>query len=602
MLLSKTTDTGLSMKIKSLKVKLIISYSIIAVLSFGILGLLLYRNTKANSLRELKLSLVNQARLVEFQLKPAIVGQPDTLILEKLAQDLSSRINLRLTVVEASGKVLFDSEKTTLDTEKMDNHAGRAEVSLALDGAVGEEIRFSDTLKIDMLYVAVPVKVKDNIAAVVRLAMPLTSIETMLYTIRRDIVLTVIMVLVLTFVLGIVFTSSIVKPLNKIINVSKKFSVGDFSHRVYYEANDEIGELARTLNKMAKDIEDKIASVSSQSQQLTAIFNSMIEGVIVTDKSGVIVSINQAVEDIFKVSRQEAEGKLFLEAVRNNEIYEVIQNILGKGRFFSKEITLHLPVQRVFEVNATPIFKDASVNGALVVIHDITEIRRLETVRRDFVANVSHELKTPLTSIKGFIETLLEGALEDKENNRNFLKIIQSHADRLDALVNDLLSLSHLESKEIRVDKTDFDLNAQIEEVLRGFKSHLKAKGIEVENAVLKNLKVSADKDRIHQVLVNLIDNAIKFNKEKGSIKLYAESVNGNLKVIVEDSGMGIPSKDIPRIFERFYRVDKARSRELGGTGLGLSIVKHIIELHNGAVGVESTEGLGSKFWFTLPK
>jgi two-component system phosphate regulon sensor histidine kinase PhoR len=259
-------------------------------------------------------------------------------------------------------------------------------------------------------------------------------------------------------------------------------------------------------------------------------------------------------------------------------------------------------VQRVFEVNATPIFKDASVNGALVVIHDITEIRRLETVRRDFVANVSHELKTPLTSIKGFIETLLEGALEDKENNRNFLKIIQSHADRLDALVNDLLSLSHLESKEIRVDKTDFDLNAQVEEVLRGFKSQLKAKGIEVEYAVLKNLKVSADKDRIHQVLVNLIDNAIKFNKEKGSIKLYAESVNGNLKVIVEDSGMGIPSKDIPRIFERFYRVDKARSRELGGTGLGLSIVKHIIELHNGAVGVESTEGLGSKFWFTLPK
>jgi len=590
------------MKIKSLKVKLILSYSIIAVLSFGILGSLLYKNTKENSLRELKLSLINQARLVEAQLKPAIVGQMDPLILEKLAQDLSSRINLRLTVIEDNGNVLFDSEKSLLETEEMDNHANRPEVSLALEGAVGEETRFSDTLRIDMLYVALPVKVGDNTVAVVRLAMPLTSIETMLYAIRRDIVLTIVLVLVLTFVLGIVFTSSIVKPLNKIINISKKFSAGDFSHRVYYEANDEIGELARTLNKMAKDIEDKIASVSSQSQQLTAIFNSMIEGVIVTDKSGVIVSINQAVEDIFKVSRQEAEGKLFLEAVRNNEIYEIIQNILGKGRFFSKEITLHLPVQRVFEVNATPIFKDASVNGALVVIHDITEIRRLETVRRDFVANVSHELKTPLTSIKGFIETLLEGALEDKENNRNFLKIIQSHADRLDALVNDLLSLSHLESKEIRVDKTDFDLNAQIEEVLRGFKSHLKAKGIEVENAVLKNLKVSADKDRIHQVLVNLIDNAIKFNKEKGSIKLYAESVNGNLKVIVEDSGMGIPSKDIPRIFERFYRVDKARSRELGGTGLGLSIVKHIIELHNGAVGVESTEGLGSKFWFTLPK
>jgi two-component system phosphate regulon sensor histidine kinase PhoR len=590
------------MKIKSLKVKLILSYSIIAVLSFGILGSLLYKNTKENSLRELKLSLINQARLVEAQLKPAIVGQMDPLILEKLAQDLSSRINLRLTVIEDNGNVLFDSEKSLLETEEMDNHANRPEVSLALEGAVGEETRFSDTLRIDMLYVALPVKVGDNTVAVVRLAMPLTSIETMLYAIRRDIVLTIVLVLVLTFVLGIVFTSSIVKPLNKIINISKKFSAGDFSHRVYYEANDEIGELARTLNKMAKDIEDKIASVSSQSQQLTAIFNSMIEGVIVTDKSGVIVSINQAVEDIFKVSRQEVEGKLFLEAVRNNEIYEVIQNILGKGRFFSKEITLHLPVQRVFEVNATPIFKDASVSGALVVIHDITEMRRLETVRRDFVANVSHELKTPLTSIKGFIETLLEGALEDKENNRNFLEIIQSHAIRLDALVNDLLSLSHLESREIRVEKTAFDLNAQVEEVLRGFKSQLRAKGIEVENVILKNLMVSADKDRIHQVLVNLIDNAIKFNKEKGFIKIQSESVSGNIKVIVEDSGMGIPTKDIPRIFERFYRVDKARSRALGGTGLGLSIVKHIIELHKGAVGVESAEGLGCKFWFTLPK
>ncbi|MFA5311563.1 MAG: ATP-binding protein [Candidatus Omnitrophota bacterium] len=590
------------MKIKSLKVKLILSYSIIAVLSFGILGSLLYKNTKENSLRELKLSLINQARLVEAQLKPAIVGQMDPLILEKLAQDLSSRINLRLTVIEDNGNVLFDSEKSLLETEEMDNHANRPEVSLALEGAVGEETRFSDTLRIDMLYVALPVKVGDNTVAVVRLAMPLTSIETMLYAIRRDIVLTIVLVLVLTFVLGIVFTSSIVKPLNKIINISKKFSAGDFSHRVYYEANDEIGELARTLNKMAKDIEDKIASVSSQSQQLTAIFNSMIEGVIVTDKSGVIVSINQAVEDIFKVSRQEVEGKLFLEAVRNNEIYEVIQNILGKGRFFSKEITLHLPVQRVFEVNATPIFKDASVSGALVVIHDITEMRRLETVRRDFVANVSHELKTPLTSIKGFIETLLEGALEDKENNRNFLEIIQSHAIRLDALVNDLLSLSHLESREIRVEKTAFDLNAQVEEVLRGFKSQLRAKGIEVENVILKNLMVSADKDRIHQVLVNLIDNAIKFNKEKGFIKIQSESVSGNIKVIVEDSGMGIPTKDLPRIFERFYRVDKARSRELGGTGLGLSIVKHIIELHKGAVGVESAEGLGCKFWFTLPK
>jgi two-component system phosphate regulon sensor histidine kinase PhoR len=222
-------------------------------------------------------------------------------------------------------------------------------------------------------------------------------------------------------------------------------------------------------------------------------------------------------------------------------------------------------------------------------------------MRRDFVANVSHELKTPLTSIKGFVETLLEGALEDQENNRNFLKIIQEQAERLDNLVNDLLSLSHLESAGIAIDKSRFSLSDQVKEVVVGFRSQLKNKGIEVINQLPKELIIDADKNRVQQVLVNLVDNAIKFNKDKGSITIYNQDYGGNIKVIIEDSGMGIPQMDIPRIFERFYRVDKARSRQLGGTGLGLSIVKHIVELHGGTVGVESTEGLGSKFWFSLP-
>jgi two-component system phosphate regulon sensor histidine kinase PhoR len=223
-------------------------------------------------------------------------------------------------------------------------------------------------------------------------------------------------------------------------------------------------------------------------------------------------------------------------------------------------------------------------------------------MRRDFVANVSHELKTPLTSIKGFVETLLEGALDDKENNRNFLKIIQDHAERLNNLLEDLLSLSHLESKEIVLNKKNFTLRQQLEDVISGFKSQLKKKNIEIKNELSANIAVTADKDRIEHVFTNLLDNAIKFNKERGSIRIYSQEMSGGIKVIVEDSGVGIPEKDIPRIFERFYRVDKARSRELGGTGLGLSIVKHIVELHGGSVGVESTEGFGSKFWFILPR
>jgi two-component system phosphate regulon sensor histidine kinase PhoR len=260
------------------------------------------------------------------------------------------------------------------------------------------------------------------------------------------------------------------------------------------------------------------------------------------------------------------------------------------------------PVQKIFQINASPIFKKEEVSGCLLVIHDITEIRKLETMRRDFVANVSHELKTPLTSIKGFVETLLEGALEDKENNRHFLKIIQEHGERLNKLVDDLLSLSHLESKEILLEKGIFNLRQQVEKVIMGFKEQLKKRNVDIKNEIPANISINADKDKIEGVFTNLIDNAIKFNKENGSIKISSQQEGDKIKIIVEDSGVGIPDKDIPRIFERFYRVDKARSAELGGTGLGLSIVKHIVELHGGTVGVESVEGLGSKFWFTLPK
>jgi two-component system phosphate regulon sensor histidine kinase PhoR len=328
----------------------------------------------------------------------------------------------------------------------------------------------------------------------------------------------------------------------------------------------------------------------------------MIEGVMVIDKAGHIVSVNPTIEKIFGVLKSDVGGKIFLEAIRNNDIAEVINAILKAGKPISKEISLIYPVRRIFEVNATPIFDNDAIGGCLVVIHDITEIRRLETVRQDFVANVSHELKTPLTSIKGFVETLLEGALDDKENNRNFLKIIQDHAGRLNKLIDDLLSLSHLESKEIMLEKKSFNLRQQLDEVISAFKSQLRKMNIEIKNELSASISISADKDRIEQVFTNLIDNAIKFNKEKGFIRIYSQEINGKIKVIVEDSGIGIPERDIPRIFERFYRVDKARSRELGGTGLGLSIVKHIVELHNGSVGVESTEGFGSKFWFILPK
>jgi two-component system, OmpR family, phosphate regulon sensor histidine kinase PhoR len=597
----KITDIDLNMKI-SFKLKLIFSYIFVILISFGFIAYFLDKNLEENSLHNIQASLINQAYLVENQFTAENIKQENIAHLESLVATLSGKIKCRITVINNLGKVLADSEKSQKEISEMENHLYRPEVKMALINKVGIDTRYSSTLKIDMLYVALPIKENKELIGVIRLALPLESVDKTLNEIRKTVLFGLIFALALAFVLGSIIAAQTIRPINRMIQVSRRFSNGDFSRRIIQVSKDEIGELAVTLNKMAQDIEDKIKEVKTQNQKLAAIFNSMIEGVIVIDKPGYIVSVNPTIEKIFSIARKDVEGKVFLEAIRNNDIAEVISAALKSGKSVSSEISLIYPVRRIFEVNATPIFDNNVIGGCLVVVHDVTEIRRLETVRSDFVANVSHELKTPLTSIKGFVETLLEGALDDKENNRNFLKIIHDHAERLDSLVNDLLSLSHLESKEIMLKKTNFNLRQQVEDVISGFRSQLKKKNIEIKNELPTGILVTADKDRFEQVITNLIDNAIKFNKEKGFVRIFSEEINGKVKIIIEDSGIGIPEKDIPRIFERFYRVDKARSRELGGTGLGLSIVKHIIELHNGSVGVESAEGLDSKFWFILPK
>jgi len=586
---------------RSFKSKLILSYVFVILVSFAFIAFFLDKNLEENSLHNIQSSLVTQAHLIENQITAESIKKEDLTSLGILVKTLGSKTNCRITVINRIGIVLADSEKSKQDILSMENHINRPEVRTALAGDIGIDTRYSSTLKIDMLYVALALKDKKEITGILRLALPLESVQKTLFAIRKIVVIEFIFAIILAFVLGSIVAGNTIRPINRMIHVSRRFSEGDFSRRILQSPKDEIGELANTLNKMAQDIEDKIKEVKTQNQKLAAIFNSMIEGVIVVDKEGHIISINPTIEKIFEVSKKDVEKKAFLEAIRNNDISDVISSVLKKGQPVSAELTLMYPVRKISEVNATPIFDNNEVAGCLVVIHDITEIRKLETVRSDFIANVSHELKTPLTSIKGFIETLLEGALDDKENNRNFLTIIQEHAERLNNLVNDLLSLSHLESKEITLDKENVNLRQLVEGVIIGFKSQLTKRNIEVKDELPATLSIKADKDRIEQVITNLIDNAIKFNKDKGTIKVYSQDANGKIKIIVEDSGIGIPEKDITRIFERFYRVDKARSRELGGTGLGLSIVKHIVELHNGCVGVESTEGFGSKFWLILP-
>ena len=592
----------MKIKIHSFKYRLAFSYVFIILVSFGFIAFFLDRSLEENSLQDIKTSLINQAYLIESQIPEESLIKEDTSLLDSLVKSLSPKIKCRSTILNKTGKVLADSEKTTSETLKMENHADRPEIKKALYDSVGEEIRYSRTLGIDMLYIALPIKNDREIIGVIRLALPLSDLKEMLLVIRRAVLFSLFFALGLAFVLGAMLTREIVKPINKMIYVSSKFSLGDFNHRIHIASKDELGELASVLNKMAENLEDKIREIEIKNQHLVAILESMVEGIIVIDKTSRIISVNPTVEKIFNTPKNNLEGKIFLEAIRNNDLSDIVSKVLKTGELTSCELSLVLPVQKIFQINASPVFDKNLVSGCLLVIHDITDIRRLETMRRDFVANVSHELKTPLTSIKGFLETLLEGALDDKENNRHFLIIMQNHTERLNKLVDDLLSLSHLESKEILLRRDFFNIYKQVAKVIANCGAQLKKRNIEIKNELPVNLLVNADKDKIEGVVTNLIDNAIKFNKEKGAIKIYSQDQNNSIKIIIEDSGIGIPGKDIPRIFERFYRVDKARSTELGGTGLGLSIVKHIVELHGGNVGVESVEGFGSKFWFTLPK
>jgi len=392
------------------------------------------------------------------------------------------------------------------------------------------------------------------------------------------------------------------KKLQSLTQTLRDIASGNFSQRAHIHSSDGIGALAQNLDEALDTLEGALKRLQGEKEQATAILSSMAEGVIALDRDTRILSVNPAAEKLFSVTKGEAEGKFLLEVIRIHEIADLAAHVLKQGQGAVRELSLDWPLRKNIEINATALLHAGVVTGCLLVIHDITDIRHLETVRKDFVANVSHELKTPLTSIKGFVETLLEGAVDNKKDSREFLGIIQDHVNRLDTLINDLLILSSLESRQITLEHGAVSLSGLVNKVIAGFTTQSRKRNVTVINEIPESRSIQADKHRIEQVFTNLIDNGIKFNKDGGEVRIRVEDSSGETKIVVQDSGSGIPEKALPRIFERFYRIDTARSRELGGTGLGLSIVKHIVELHGGQVGVESTEGLGSSFWFTLPQ
>ena len=523
-------------------------------------------------------------------------------VLQPWAGEFGRQTGFRITMIAVDGRVLADNQG---NPATMDNHSGRPEVLEAQRTGTGVSVRFSHTVEKNELYLAHRLEPEANRGPVLRLALPLQEISQGFRTAQQGLLLIWVFLFLLALGLGYLFTRSLTGRIESIRKFSEKVAHGNLDARVKEVATDELGSLAESLNTTADALQGTIDALREEKNRVAAILEGMRAGVLVIDSEGRITLMNPVLGRILQVDLKESLSKKVIQVVRNAELKGILDRVLAEKKEATAVVEMSLGTRRSFEVVAVPLGEPGPASGGVVaVLHDITRLKELENIRKDFVANVSHELRTPLTSIRGFAETLLDGALEDRNNNRRFVEVIKSHALRLSDLTMDLLTLATLESESFQLKPEAIDLPVLVHEVLESFRPLGLTKRQELEAAIEAGLpSVKADRDRIRQVLINLLDNAVKFTQEEGKISLEVRlnPERTGVELHVKDRGIGIPSSDLPRIFERFYRVDKARSREQGGTGLGLAIVKHIVEAHRGHVSVKSTLGQGSDFCVTLP-
>ncbi len=499
--------------------------------------------------------------------------------------------------------MVAESDRPLEDLGKIENHKDRPEVQTALSGSVGRAVRQSETVSHELLYVALPVADGPRIAGIIRLALPLEVVTSAYASIRHVLLAGGLLALGVALGIGLFVSGRVTRPVVEMQSIARRMAEGDLSVRAPVRSPDEIGNLGRALNVMAVKLRDKLADLEQERATIAAILDSMVEGVLAVDAHDHVLLLNQSARAIFRLGPRRGEGKPFLEVIRNADLFDLLRGCRAAGgEMVSRELSVTTPVERILEVHALPLRLGGEGTGVLMVLHDVTELRRLERVRTEFVANVSHELRTPLTAIRGYLETLLGGALEERDNARRFLEVVSRHTERLGRLLDDLMDLSNIELGKVTLEMEPMDFREALELVVALVRSQAEGKGVLVSTALPPDLPpVLADPDRLEQILINLLDNALKFTPAEGRVTVSAAVRDQVLEVAVADTGVGIPSTDLPRITERFYRVDKARSRELGGTGLGLAIVKHLVQAHAGELRIESELGKGTTVRFTLP-
>lgn len=543
-----------------------------------------------------------EARVLSRLLPRGLEGEA----LDGICRELAGDLDVRLTVIATDGEVLGDSEERS---STMENHATRPEVLKTLTTGVGQSIRYSTTVGYEMLYQAI-----QQGGRVIRLSVPLEAVDEVTGAIQRTILLGLLLASASGLALAFIFSRRIGRRVQGVATFSRDLAQGSLSGELFpVQGNDELSLLESNLNEISASLREKIEEITAEQQKAVAILNCMIEGVLVVDTRGRIIHLNQSTRNMFLLSEtSDLEGAPIVEISRHPEMKKLVEEVLardpGSTQGFMKELLLN--DNRRFQVNASELTGgDGSLLGFILVFHDVTELRRLEQVRADFVANVSHELRTPLTAIRGYAETLLENPPGDPKDSQQFLGVIHRHSERLGRLIDDLLSLSDLETGNVQLTMTEVVLDELIGRVLELFQGRVPQKGIRISQEVEPGIgPIRGDADRLQELLINLIDNAIKYTPAGGQVTVTAEPAHNTdttdqpmIDLAVADSGCGIPEHELPRLTERFYRVDKARSRELGGTGLGLAIVKHIVQLHGGFLRIESEINRGTTVHIFLP-
>ena len=575
---------------RNLFLKIFFSYLLIVFLSFLVLNLLIKDEIKKVMTAKIEAELLTYAELIDLS--------PAKEISEQLKQ-IARISGARVTLVDAQGKVFADSEK---DAALLENHFNRPEVQEARLRGQGKSIRFSQTIGVDTLYVAISMKSKSKIAGYVRLARPLHDVQSVIEKIYQSIFLGMMIAVVIALIIALVFSYRLAAPIRAMERFTERLRQGEPSGTIILNTSDETKKLADNINYLVDELQSKIRQASEEKSKLMTAFTSMTEGVLILDAEDKIEFVNSALSNMIACQYGDINGKTLMEALRNVDLQKAFLKFRQTQATVFQEITLGSIDPVILSISISSVHNYPGEEKTMVVFHDVTRLKKLEKIRVDFVANVTHEIKTPLTAIIGFLETIQTGATTSNEDVQKFIDISLKQAGRLNRLVEDLLVISKIELGEIKFHFEEVSIRDAFEGAIPLVEAKAGLKKINIQNNVQANLScVWADRDRLAQVLVNILDNAVKFTPEDGRIFIDAGQKDNYTVLTITDTGIGVPKEEVRRLGERFYRVDRSRSRDLGGTGLGLSIVKHLMLAHGGKMEIESQLGQGTKVSLYFP-